>query len=99
MHGMNWAAHSLTHGPKSSRYHSSPKIRATSDPRRLVRDDDQPLALAEPGRRRPLGESRDALDDLAVHAAFLEPADGAALHDDVVELHRGLLQAVSTCVP
>ena len=27
---MNWAAHSLIHGPKSASYDSSPQIRATS---------------------------------------------------------------------
>ena len=58
------------------------------DAGRLVRHDDQSLALAEAGGRRSLGEPGDALDDLAVDAAFLEPADGPALHDDVVELHR-----------
>ena len=88
---MNCAAHSLIHGPKSGSYSSSPQIRATSRRRAGLRDDDQPLALAEPGRWRPLGEPRDALDDLAVDAAVLEPPDGAPLHDDVDELHLVLL--------
>ena len=89
---MNCAAHSLTHGPKSSSYHSSPQIRATSRRAVRVRDDDQPLALAEPGRRRALGEPGDPLDDVALDAALLEPADGPALHHDIVELHLvGLL--------
>ena len=33
-HGMNCAAHSLIHGPKSGSYSSSPQIRATSRRRR-----------------------------------------------------------------
>jgi hypothetical protein len=52
-----------------------------------VRHDDQPLALAEPRRRRALGEPRDLLDRLAGHAALLEPPNGPPPHDDVDELH------------
>jgi len=49
--------------------------------------DHQSLALAEPGRRRPLGEPGDPLDDLAVDAPILEPSDRSTLHHDVDELH------------
>ena len=84
---MNCAAHSLIHGPKSGSYSSSPQIRATVEPSLGLRDDHQPLALAEAGRWRALRESRDAVDDLAVDAAVLEPPDGAPLHDDVDEVH------------
>jgi hypothetical protein len=55
-------------------------------------DHHQALALAEAGRGRPLGEPRDPLDHRALHPAVLEPADGAALHDDVGELHGCLLR-------
>ena len=63
-----------------------------ADPRHLatgarVGDDDEPLALAEPRRRRPLREAGDALDDVTVDAALLEPAHRPALHHDLVELH------------
>ena len=53
----------------------------------MVRDDHQALALREARRRRPLGEPGDALDDVALDAPVLEPADGAALHDDLGEVH------------
>ena len=49
--------------------------------------DDESLALAEAGRRRSLGEPGDLLDRLARDAAVHEPADGAALHHDLAELH------------
>jgi hypothetical protein len=57
-------------------------------PRGRICHHDQSLALAEAGRRRPLGEAGDALDDVAVDAALLEPADGSALHHDIGEVHR-----------
>ena len=52
-----------------------------------LRHDDESLALAEPGRRRALGEAGDPLDDVALDAALLEPANRPALHHDVDELH------------
>ena len=50
---------------------------------------DQPLALAEAGRRCPLRESGDALDHGEIHAAVLEPAHGPSAHHDIGEFHRG----------
>jgi hypothetical protein len=56
---------------------------------------DEPLTLAEPGRWRPLGEPGDPFDRLAVDAAVLEPAHGPPLHDDVAEVHAGLLDRIA----
>ena len=77
-HGMNCAAHSLIHGPKSASYSVLAADPGDLAAARRVGHDDQPLALAEAGRRCPLGEPGDALDDRAVDAALLEPADRPA---------------------
>jgi hypothetical protein len=88
MHGMNCAAHSLIHGPKSASYSSSPQNPGDLAPDRGIRDDDQPLALAEPRRRCPLGETGDPFDHCVVDAAVLEAAYRTPLHDDIGELHH-----------
>jgi hypothetical protein len=57
-----------------------------------ISDDDEPLTLAEPRGRRPLGEAGDPFDRLAPNAALFEPPDGAPLHHDIHELHSALLR-------
>ena len=95
---MYWAAHSLIHGPKSATISSSPHIARDLPASGRLGDDDQPLALAEPGRRRPLRQARDPLEDVALHAALLEPPHGPALHHDVDELHLALLMRLVAAV-
>jgi len=49
--------------------------------------DEDALALAEAGRRRPLCEPRNPLHRLPFDAALFEPAHGPTLHDELGELH------------
>ena len=56
------------------------------------RDDDQPLALAEPGRRRPLGEPRDPLDDLAARPRRPRTAGRPGASSRPGELHDASLR-------
>ncbi len=67
--------------------------------RRRLGHHDEPLALAEPGRRRPLREPRDPLDHVALDATFLEAPNGTTPHDDIRELHPCLLHGPAAVDP